>query len=499
MRNLKAQSRISSYKGNYVIVKGRVIATDNSTYSIKVRVPSYHGIDDITGIPDSEIPWTQVCAPIIRNQGFMSSLFGNIFSELSGGNQDAKFPILPSKGDLVWVTFEGGDIRFPVYLGTLYTKKILNLETSSLYVSGGNLASLATDVIIDNLDPYDLVISDEEGTTIGKMRWNGNNARNILISMKSSNSENFLNTLKQYDCEDFLDDLRTSKNWNMNYRLGIYSPRGKAVKEILGKDYSRNVQRIEIQSQMVKNIEKARALGISDNAAAIYFADIYQENSQAASMVASSSDNIGNLNSIHEASLQNLVLGKNETRRNNTFSKISDLKNAGKLEPIVSSTGSDLTGDMFSYTPGMVMPVDLSPGGLAWPVPGYNNISSGYGPRSYTYKGKLIEEIHYGIDIPAPEGTNIIATGKGVVTGINNIHSSYGNHVVVTLENGIICISAHMVRLQASRGQAVVAGTIIGNVGSTGASTGNHCHYEMRNPPGSNQSNYAFDPTPYIR
>ena len=139
--------------------------------------------------------------------------------------------------------------------------------------------------------------------------------------------------------------------------------------------------------------------------------------------------------------------------------------------------------------------------GFLWPLPGgYNTISSLAGGRIHPVTGKPSN--HAGIDIPAPSGTNIYAAKSGVV-----IHAakgtgsswSYGNYVIVSHSDGTSTLYAHMSRIGCKQGQTVKQGDVIGYVGTTGRSTGNHLHFEVR--VGSTRKdpvNYFKDKTLYV-
>jgi murein DD-endopeptidase MepM/ murein hydrolase activator NlpD len=86
---------------------------------------------------------------------------------------------------------------------------------------------------------------------------------------------------------------------------------------------------------------------------------------------------------------------------------------------------------------------------------------------------------HKGIDYAAPRGTPIRAAGGGRVE-LSGRNGGYGNCVIVNHGNGITTLYGHMSRIAAKRGARVSQGDIIGYVGSTGASTGPHLHYEYR-------------------
>jgi len=103
-------------------------------------------------------------------------------------------------------------------------------------------------------------------------------------------------------------------------------------------------------------------------------------------------------------------------------------------------------------------------------------IASGFGMRIHPIYG--IAKMHNGLDFTAPQGTPIYATGDGTVTtaGVGN---GTGNHVIINHGYGYETVYMHMVRIKAREGQHVKRGEVIGWVGSTGASTGPHCHYEV--------------------
>jgi murein DD-endopeptidase MepM/ murein hydrolase activator NlpD len=106
-----------------------------------------------------------------------------------------------------------------------------------------------------------------------------------------------------------------------------------------------------------------------------------------------------------------------------------------------------------------------------------NRIASGFGHRiDPIYK---TVKMHAGLDFAAPQGTPIYATADGVIKTAGNTGNGYGNHVVINHGYGYETLYGHMVRVKASSGQAIKRGEVIGWVGSTGKSTGPHCHYEV--------------------
>lgn len=100
-------------------------------------------------------------------------------------------------------------------------------------------------------------------------------------------------------------------------------------------------------------------------------------------------------------------------------------------------------------------------------------LSSYFGYRTYPSV-----EYHTGIDLAAPYGTHIYASARGVVTTAN-WYGNYGNCVIVDHGNGYQTLYAHMSQVGCSVGDRVNGGDLIGYVGSTGYSTGNHLHFSV--------------------
>lgn len=101
----------------------------------------------------------------------------------------------------------------------------------------------------------------------------------------------------------------------------------------------------------------------------------------------------------------------------------------------------------------------------------------GYGWRTHPiYK---TPEFHPGMDFTAPEGTEIHATGDGIIERADNMAQGYGNHVVINHGYGYETLYGHMTKFIVHVGQQVKRGQLIGYVGSTGLSTAPHVHYEV--------------------
>jgi len=124
-----------------------------------------------------------------------------------------------------------------------------------------------------------------------------------------------------------------------------------------------------------------------------------------------------------------------------------------------------------------------------WPVPTNRYVSSYYGYRNiFGYK-----EFHTGIDIPAPRNTNIIASNSGFVTTATYSNSGYGNRVIIDHGGGYKTLYAHCNSLNVKVGDFVAQGDVIAFVGTTGLSTGNHLHFEIR------ENGSTINPYPYVK
>ena len=120
-------------------------------------------------------------------------------------------------------------------------------------------------------------------------------------------------------------------------------------------------------------------------------------------------------------------------------------------------------------------------GQFGWPLTINGTISSGFGYRTDPFTGE--QKFHGGIDIAAGAGTPIVAADSGIVTVANGVDSwggGYGFYVMIDHGNGYETLYGHCSSICVTYGQSVQKGEVIAYVGSTGNSTGNHVHFEIR-------------------
>ncbi len=148
-----------------------------------------------------------------------------------------------------------------------------------------------------------------------------------------------------------------------------------------------------------------------------------------------------------------------------------------------SSSSSSSSGSSGSSSSGSSGGSTVNSNGWVFPAPSYTRVSSHYGYRSSGFHG--------GVDLAAPGGSPILAVQSGTVL-VATYHYSYGNYVIVDHGNGITTLYAHASSLLVKKGQTVSKGQQIAKVGTTGNSTGNHLHFEVR------INGVRTNPEPYI-
>jgi murein DD-endopeptidase MepM/ murein hydrolase activator NlpD len=126
-------------------------------------------------------------------------------------------------------------------------------------------------------------------------------------------------------------------------------------------------------------------------------------------------------------------------------------------------------------------PINASGAQLLWPARGVK-VSQPFGPSTYPFEPPFgaFPHFHTGIDLAGPLGTPMMAAADGVVVAADASTVGYGNHVIIAHAGGLLTLYGHLEAMLVKPGDSVKAGQVIGLLGSTGNSTGPHCHFEVR-------------------
>jgi len=151
----------------------------------------------------------------------------------------------------------------------------------------------------------------------------------------------------------------------------------------------------------------------------------------------------------------------------------SNLKEIQRQEAAMEEQSAQIEKDILAAQ----RAVEYAGGEMLWPAPGNYRVTSSFGGRTDPITGVWTN--HGGTDIAGPYGAPIVSANSGVVL-YAGWHYSYGNYVIVDHGGGISTLYGHASKLLVSKGQKVTRGDIIALVGSTGYSTGNHLHFEVR-------------------
>lgn len=204
------------------------------------------------------------------------------------------------------------------------------------------------------------------------------------------------------------------------------------------------VSTTEEKDNLLKELEEAKQvkdLKVEEEKTKEYYIISYEEAKQLAST---------NVDNIENEKKSKLAKEKIEKRNTNI---VKNIRRGGTVSASSSSNASAMLGSL-SFR----RPLNSS------------RVSAGY----LGYPG------HRGIDFPSPQGTPVMAAESGTVTTVMYSNKSYGNRVIIDHGNGISTLYGHNSTIGVSLGQKVSKGQTIAGVGSTGNSTGNHVHFEIR-------------------
>lgn len=497
----------SSFKGFYGMLKGIVTRTDDpqELSRIQVCIPSYHGPVDMSidklgsGSNEGTYPWAQVCSVNFKSNNQSSAgLLSGLWSAITGGgNEEQAAPIImPGVGEVVWLSFEGGDIRCPIYQGSLAAAAVdASLAGGDLsnYTVGGGLVGLASEVIFAEEGGYDSINGNDNGAiSVGRIQWHAGRAKDLLTQIRSTNTAQFDSLANSNGASALTSDLNMS-SWN-SYIVSSGSAKYNAIKAILGTSESKTVQDEQVNKDVSGYIEAGKKKGITDPGALIYWADLYnQGGAGGANVCYNAAAKPITLDSLHNGAMST-YMGKYSSRRTRVYNKIKELDKSGKLSAAngtVNIEGANLGGTYL------------------WPVPSSTYISSYYGPR--TISG-ISGSYHYGIDIAGNvNGKPAIAVDSGTVALITHNYdksSGEGNCIFIQLDKNKSHYAVYMHGLYRQEdnpglkvGDRVKAGQVVHIIGSTGASTGPHLHFGLHigSPWGTRSTSGRINPLPYLK
>jgi len=236
----------------------------------------------------------------------------------------------------------------------------------------------------------------------------------------------------------------------------VGSPREKLLareNERLDDKYTELNDRLKTMQEQMQELEKR------DNN--VYRA-IFEANPIPDSIRAKTLEKQTEIASVENMSDNELVSSINSTLNNLSSRMTSQQKSYDEIDNLLKNKEK-----LLSHTPA-IQPVSNKD---------LERIASGFGYRVDPIYKTI--KMHAGLDFAAPIGTPIYATADGTVTIAGNTNDGFGNHVVINHGFGYETLYGHMVRVKAKVGHSVKRGEVIGYVGSSGKSTGPHCHYEV--------------------
>ena len=235
------------------------------------------------------------------------------------------------------------------------------------------------------------------------------------------------------------------------------------------KDFGNFLRRLEVVSNLIKNndetIREIKELQVELESKKETLTKQMDEINKNKIIVEEEKGRLDKLNKENKAKVKKLIKlqGELSSQIKLTEKEISELESRGQEinNEIVSSSGGG------SYNGSK----------MAWPVIGYTTLSSKFGYRIHPISGE--KKLHTGIDIPAPAGTPVVAANSGTVI-ISRYDNSYGNMVAIDHGGGIVSFYANNTERLVKVGDKVSKGQKISTVGTTGYSTGNHLHFEVK-------------------
>ena len=250
----------------------------------------------------------------------------------------------------------------------------------------------------------------------------------------------------------------------------------KSISDMLARiQYVEDI--MEYDNEILSNLKEA------ENTIKVKTAEIAEEKAEVEELVKENEQKKQELDEIMAEKKEKLIQYQNDEAMYEEMIA-NDEKASRQVEALINQALSASSySSSYVYTGGQ----------LNWPVPAKaassSSLSSGFINRNNPISGR--RELHTGYDIPAPYGSNIVAAEAGTVI-YSGWMNGYGNTIMIDHGGGLVTLYGHNSSLVVSKGQSVTRGQVIAKCGSTGNSTGNHCHFEVR------VNGKAVSPEPYL-
>lgn len=338
----------SIYKGFNYPLKAKVTRIDDPAQlnRVQVYIPSYHGEyrESSVGYGDDigKYPWATMCSILFKDTGNVTV---ESLKELYAGEVPM---IYPAVGTIGWVMFEGGDIRSPIYMGSL-GKGEVNEKVEGMY-QGSDTQNLTT-VSGSSLDVMANIIFEQEGggknygninandngsISIGILQWNGGNGKDLMDRIKDKNPNKFSSLYSQYHAT-----FPMNKSW-WGYTVQKNDDNYNAIKAIITSDEGKQAQDEICNEYLSRYIEQGKTVGVVDYKAQIYFCDMYNQSPKESMAIARATAD-KSLDGLHRETLNGgYDLGSNHfynrDRRIRVYNKVKELDANAALNSVTSTT-----------------------------------------------------------------------------------------------------------------------------------------------------------------
>ena len=353
---------VTSYKGFNSPLKVQVTRIDDPLQlnRVQVYIPTYHGKfeQDLVGYGDDlgSYPWATMCSILFKDS---SNFTSDSMSELYSGELPMIFPTV---GTIGWVLFEGGDVRAPIYMGSLGKGEMNEIVEGSYTGSDNNNMSITgtsselsvmADIIFEqegggknygNINPLDV-----DAISIGVLQWHADNGRELITRIKNANPGVFNHLYNFYNAT-----FPIEKSWK-----GFYVSKGdnnyNCIKELLTGNEGKQCQDEYVNEFLSSYVDQGKSVGVNDYKAQIFFCDMYNQSPAGAMKIARSTSN-KSLDGLYQETMNGgHWLGSsayhNNDRRTRVYNKVKQMDTQAALSSVTSPTMSSAmsVGLTFAY------------------------------------------------------------------------------------------------------------------------------------------------------